>query len=75
MTFGDNGVSCKLSKRLPDYVKTNVADFVDEVGFLGGFDRVCSPLKRAFLFPCRCCQVDVRPAQAAEESPFLCLRR
>ena len=31
MTFGDNGVSCKLSKRLPDYVKTNVADFVDEV--------------------------------------------
>lgn len=35
MTFGDNGVSCRLSKRLPDYVKTNVADFVDEVGFGG----------------------------------------
>lgn len=31
MTLGDNGVSCKLSKRLPDYVKTNVSDFVDEV--------------------------------------------
>lgn len=31
MTFGDNGVSCTLSKRLPDYVKTNVADFVEEV--------------------------------------------
>ena len=22
MSFGNNGVSCKLSKRLPDYVKT-----------------------------------------------------
>ena len=31
MSFGNNGVSCKLSKRLPDYVKTNVSDFVDEV--------------------------------------------
>lgn len=31
MMLGDNGVSCKLSKRLPDYVKTNVSDFVDEV--------------------------------------------
>lgn len=33
MTVADNGVSCKLSKRLPDYVKTNVSDFVDEVRY------------------------------------------
>ncbi len=43
MTFGDNGVSCKLSKRLPDYVKTNVADFVDEVGGGGGWIKPSRP--------------------------------
>ncbi|CAM9366673.1 unnamed protein product [Ectocarpus sp. 4 AP-2014] len=39
MTFGDNGVSCTLSKRLPDYVKTNVADFVEEMLGAHGVDK------------------------------------
>lgn len=41
MILGDNGVSCKLSKRLPDYVSASVADFVEEVRlsacFVGGW--------------------------------------
>lgn len=55
MTFGDNGVSCKLSKRLPDYVKTNVADFVDEVNDLAmiglsGLHSAVDPAQASFMF-------------------------
>ncbi|CAN0403346.1 unnamed protein product, partial [Laminaria digitata] len=39
MSFGNNGVSCKLSKRLPDYVKTNVSDFVDDMLGAHGVDK------------------------------------
>lgn len=42
MSFGNNGVSCKLSKRLPDYVKTNVSDFVDEVSTYLVVAGICS---------------------------------
>ncbi|CAM9908705.1 unnamed protein product [Laminaria digitata] len=49
MSFGNNGVSCKLSKRLPDYVKTNVSDFVDEVRVLLGRRRHLPPPPRSLM--------------------------